>query len=390
MVAGTSQDYLTLNPVGGTLESPQAVFDAAGNLTQSFVYAGDHPRQRNSGASAVYYLTDGQGSVIGLTDAAGNVIGTTKYDAFGRTLEATGDMSLPVAAGGDFRFHGQWQDASSGLYHVRARDYDPETGRFLSLDPGEPDFLEPESFNRYNFANANPYLYSDPTGRFTMVSVNISINISATLQSIAVNIALDYLRDKAKSIIGSLALNALKNFTALADYNPWGDPSVIEPWDAGNAFENKIQDFLCSLLPDDLRDIVWFEPTVRSGRASANGYGCGGGTPGGAGPGTSKPDFMLSGYEPTQLGDQGFRGAKAYLIGEVKLSLKTFHDQYVGGRNRNQFNQIAIFAQKRVYAQTAVFLALKAGTSAHRTALAALLTRTAARRGILPVMVSAW
>ena len=45
----------------------------------------------------------------------------------------------------------------TGLYHARARYYDPEAGRFLSED------VIPAS-NRYLYANANPVNFVDPTG----------------------------------------------------------------------------------------------------------------------------------------------------------------------------------------------------------------------------------
>ncbi len=394
--ASNSRRFLTVPSVAGGLDNPQAILDASDNIMQSYVYAGDAPLQRTDGSTTVYYLTDGLGSVIGITDAAGNLLGSVKYDAFGGQLDQTGDMSLPAAAGGDFRFHGQWQEAATGLYHVRARDYDPVTGRFLSADPAEPDLREPESLNRYLFANANPYLFSDPTGRFTLVSVNISINIQATLRSIAVNIAKDYLIDKARSIIGSLVLSALKNFTALSSFNPWGFIGVDSTREAGRIWEQKIQDFICSTIPDTFREIVWFEPTISGGFASANGFGCPGGGGAFAPAGSSKPDFMLSKTEPKDLGRKGKRRIKAYLIGESKLSLTTFYNAYVknGGYNKNQFNQIIRFAKDRVYSRTAVFLALynggKKSSRRNQAELSRLLAREAVKKGVVPIMVSAF
>src|SRR5690606_28517050 len=186
-------------------------------------------------------------------------------------FDQQGDMTVAASAGGDFRFQGQWKEAATGLYYMRARDYDPELGRFLSADPAEPDFREPESLNRYLFANSNPYLFADPSGRFTLVSVNISINIQATLQTIAIQIAKDYLIDKARSVIGSMILSALKNFTALNSFNPWGFIGVTNPAEAGRIWEQKVQNFICSNVPDSMREIVWFEPSIGStGFASSN------------------------------------------------------------------------------------------------------------------------
>lgn len=387
-----TQRFVKAVAVTGQYENPQGVFDADSNLIQSYLYAGDAPLQRTSASGTVYYLTDAMGSVIGLTDADGNLQGTVKYDAYGVEFDQSGNMALPDSAGGDFRFHGQWKDAVSGLYYLRARDYDPVSGRFLSTDPAEPDLREPESINRYAFANSNPYWYLDPSGRFTLISVNISLNIQATLRSIAINIAKDYLIDKATSVAGSLVLSALKNFAALESFNPWGFVGVNSPKEAGRVWEQKIQNYICSLLPGALREIVWFEPAISGGYASANGYGC----PGGGGTfalkGSAKPDFILSKTQPTQLGKPPKSSIKAYLIGESKWRLKTFYNDYVlnRGKKREQLRQIAKFASDRVYSRTAVFLALKDGTTAaEKGELSAILVQEAVKAGAIPVMVSA-
>ncbi len=389
---GKTRRFVQAVAVAGEYENPQAILDGDSNLVQSYLYAGDMPLQRTGSSGTVYYLTDAMGSVIALTDADGNMLGSVKYDAYGGEFDRTGDMALPDSAGGDFRFHGQWKDAASGFYYMRARDYDPVSGRFLSTDPAEPDLREPESLNRYSFANGNPYWYSDPSGRFTLVSVSISLNIQATLRSIAIHIAKDYLIDKARSVAGSLVLSALKNFTALESFNPWGFVGVSNPGEAGRVWEQKIQNYICSLLPGAMREIVWFEPAISGGYASSNGYGCPGGGGTIAPKGSRKPDFILSKTPPAQLGKPGHSSIKAYLIGESKWRLKTFYNDYVQNRGgkRGQLVQIAKFAADRVYSRTAVFLALKDGTTAaEKGELSAILVKEVVEEGAIPVMVSA-
>jgi hypothetical protein len=48
---------------------------------------------------------------------------------------------------------------------MQARYYDPEVGRFLSVDPVEPSVGNAFNFNRYTYANNNPSRYTDPDGR---------------------------------------------------------------------------------------------------------------------------------------------------------------------------------------------------------------------------------
>ena len=45
------------------------------------------------------------------------------------------------------------------------RYYDPQIGRFLSVDPVTADGNTGANFNRYKYANNNPYRFTDPDGR---------------------------------------------------------------------------------------------------------------------------------------------------------------------------------------------------------------------------------
>jgi len=61
-------------------------------------------------------------------------------------------------------YTGHKQDSDTGLVYMQARYYDPVIGRFYSNDP--VGFKGVHSFNRYAYANNNPYKYTDPDGRF--------------------------------------------------------------------------------------------------------------------------------------------------------------------------------------------------------------------------------
>ncbi|MFJ8827703.1 RHS repeat-associated core domain-containing protein [Streptomyces sp. NPDC102467] len=55
-------------------------------------------------------------------------------------------------------------DDPTGLTHLGAREYDPSTGRFLSVDP-VLDLNDPLQMNAYAYANSRPVSAADPDGQ---------------------------------------------------------------------------------------------------------------------------------------------------------------------------------------------------------------------------------
>jgi RHS repeat-associated protein len=53
----------------------------------------------------------------------------------------------------------------TGLTHLGAREYDPNTGRFLSVDP-VMDTSDAQQMHGYTYGNNNPLVYADPNGKF--------------------------------------------------------------------------------------------------------------------------------------------------------------------------------------------------------------------------------
>lgn len=104
-----------------------------------------------------YIHTDALGSVVAVSDEAGNIIERREYEPFGAQL-------TPVLADGP-GYTGHVQDAATGLTYMQQRYYDPQIGRFLSVDPITAMDDPVGYFNRYKYANNNPYRFTDPDGR---------------------------------------------------------------------------------------------------------------------------------------------------------------------------------------------------------------------------------
>jgi RHS repeat-associated protein len=107
----------------------------------------------------------------GLTWLAGDHQGTSQVAVNSANLSVTRRRQLPfggprgtaAAWPGDRGFVGGTTDSSTGLTHLGAREYDPATGRFISLDP-VLDPTDPRQMNGYAYANNSPISSSDPSG----------------------------------------------------------------------------------------------------------------------------------------------------------------------------------------------------------------------------------
>jgi RHS repeat-associated protein len=112
----------------------------------------------DSGGSTFYFAYDGLGSVVNLTNSSGATQWTYAYLPYGGVRTET--KNATQAPANVLRFTGQVLDPT-GLYQLRARSYDPGTGRFVSTDPAASD----PGWTTYAYARNNPVRFTDPTGR---------------------------------------------------------------------------------------------------------------------------------------------------------------------------------------------------------------------------------
>lgn len=105
-----------------------------------------------------YLLPDALGSIRQIADASGQIIGDRDFDPFGGLLAATG------SATSNYGFAGEQQDPLTGYLYMRARTYNPASGRFLQQDSVLGDLSQPRTLHRYAYAFNNPITYTDPGG----------------------------------------------------------------------------------------------------------------------------------------------------------------------------------------------------------------------------------
>jgi RHS repeat-associated protein len=107
-----------------------------------------------------FLFHDHLGSNVLVTGPGGDVIHRRVFEPFGQVVAET----PPTEATAQL-FTGQRLEATSGLYDLRARWYDPEAGRFLSVDPVVQDAFDPQLVNAYSYVRNNAPTLTDPDGR---------------------------------------------------------------------------------------------------------------------------------------------------------------------------------------------------------------------------------
>ena len=79
-------------------------------------------------------------------------------------------------------YRGEQYDSDLGLYYLRARYYNPATGRFLSRDPLNGNAFDPKTLHKYLYAGGDPVNATDPTGKGIVETVwNWAKSVAATV-----------------------------------------------------------------------------------------------------------------------------------------------------------------------------------------------------------------
>ena len=108
-----------------------------------------------------YRHADWLGSDRMETDTTAHVIDNDAYAPFGEPYAQTGN--------GEISFTGQNKDTDWLQYDFLFRQYDPKQGRWISPDPAGTAAVnpgDPQSWNRYGYANNRPTNSVDPLGLY--------------------------------------------------------------------------------------------------------------------------------------------------------------------------------------------------------------------------------
>jgi RHS repeat-associated protein len=140
---------------------PQLALERDGNntLLRRYTY-GASRISMTSGGNAYYYHYDPLGSVANLTNGTGATEWTDSYEPYGAVhAETKNDPNAPTNL---FKFAGEQSDPT-GLNYLRAREYDPTTGRFTQQDQIDPPPMQPYT-GSYIYVADRPTNMVDPSG----------------------------------------------------------------------------------------------------------------------------------------------------------------------------------------------------------------------------------
>jgi|GEM_PF-2597039 len=106
-----------------------ASYDTASRTwTTEYAYANRMRIAKVTSSGAVqYYLADHFGSTRMVLDSKRNTVFSTDYEPFGKPVTPYGTEA--------YKYTGERHDDPTGFVYLRARQYDPDLGRFVSADP---------------------------------------------------------------------------------------------------------------------------------------------------------------------------------------------------------------------------------------------------------------
>ncbi len=139
------------------------LYEDNGSLTTKHIYLGStEVAAVTNGTTTLYYHQDHLGGTNVTVDVNGVKKEVAEYLPFGGFSRHDKYGSSSEVAW--FYFTGKKLDDETGLYYYGARYYDPSLGRFITADTivQAPD--NPQTLNRYSYANNNPVNNIDPTG----------------------------------------------------------------------------------------------------------------------------------------------------------------------------------------------------------------------------------
>ena len=190
-------------------EGDRLLRQITGSEVMTFIYGSEGIIGFKLGTSKYLYRKNVFGDVEEIYSAEGTLVGKYSYTAFGECEIETDKNG--IATKNPIRYRGYYFDEETGFYYLKTRYYDPETGRFITID--DISYLAPDTINGLNlyaYCGNNPVMMVDPDGCAPKWWQWLLFGIGAALVIASVVVLSVATGGAATGLIGAIAVGAAK------------------------------------------------------------------------------------------------------------------------------------------------------------------------------------
>ena len=168
------------NDVAYTYIGGKLIREENSGHTIDYIYGNDGITGIKYNGTVYLFRKNVFGDVTHIYDMNGELHARYIYDAWGNHT-VVNDTETEMGTINPIRYRSYYYDTETKLYYLRARYYDPETGRFISQD--NVSYLDPENLtglNLYAYCNNDPVMGYDPSGCSILLTILGVVAILAT------------------------------------------------------------------------------------------------------------------------------------------------------------------------------------------------------------------
>ena len=231
---GGSTKYFVYNGMNIVYEYSESVADGV-----AYFYG----LNRTHNSEGEIYVYNAHGDVVQLVKD-NSVVASYTYDAFGNLTSQIGESDNP------FLYCGEYFDAETQTYYLRARYYNPANGRFTQQDAWAfMDTPAPLSLNLYTYCCNNPVMYVDPSGHWIHLAIGAAIGglVAATVSVVGQLIENkgDFSKIDGVKVLTATVAGAVSGLVASTGVGLVGQIAINAGLSAANSFADQTYEIYC-------------------------------------------------------------------------------------------------------------------------------------------------